>query len=57
VSADAKTMRWRLGGRHGTGKPPLLKIPVPRRAGRYTLTVAENGHRARATVLVRHQPR
>jgi hypothetical protein len=53
VSADAKVVRWRLGGRSGVGKPPVLRIPVPSRAGRYTLTVSVGGHRARATVVVR----
>jgi hypothetical protein len=28
-------------------------LPVPSKAGRYTLTVSANGHRARATVVVR----
>jgi hypothetical protein len=53
VSSDAKTLTWRLGSQSGTGKPPVLKIPVPSRPGRYTLTVRANGHRARATVVVR----
>jgi hypothetical protein len=52
VSTDAKTVAWRLGSTRGNGKPPLLRIPVPARAGRYTLTVTANGHRARATVVV-----
>ncbi|HEU5064841.1 MAG TPA: FlgD immunoglobulin-like domain containing protein [Gaiellaceae bacterium] len=53
VSTDAKTVTWKLGGRSGTGRPPLLKIPVPAQPGRYRLTVSANGHRARATVVVR----
>jgi FlgD Ig-like domain len=53
VSSDAETLTWRLGSRSGTGKPPVLKIPVPSQPGRYTLTVRANGHRARATVVVR----
>jgi hypothetical protein len=57
VSADAKTLAWRLGSRRGTGKPPVLRIPVPSRPGRYTLTVSANGHRARATVVVRSSGR
>jgi hypothetical protein len=52
VSSDAKTLGWRLGGRSGTGKPPLLRIPVPPEPGRYSLTVSANGHRARGTVVV-----
>jgi hypothetical protein len=57
VSADAKTLTWRLGNRRGTGKPPLLRIPAPSQPGRYTLTVRGNGHRARATVVVRQSRR
>ena len=53
VSTDAKTVRWRLGGRSGTAKPPLLRIPAPTQPGRHTLTVSANDHRARATVVVR----
>lgn len=53
VSTDAKTVAWRLGRTRGNGKPPLLRLPVPSRPGRYTLTVNANGHRARATVVVR----
>jgi hypothetical protein len=53
VSSDAQTLAWRLGSRSGTGKPPVLKIPVPSQPGRFTLTVRANGHRARATVVVR----
>jgi hypothetical protein len=53
VSSDAKRLTWRLGGRSGTGGPPLLRLPVPTQPGRYTLTVSANGHRARATVIVR----
>jgi hypothetical protein len=52
VSADAKRLTWRLGSGRGTGKPPVLRIPVPSQPGRYTLTVRANGHRARATVVV-----
>ena len=53
VSSDAKQLTWRLGSRSGTGRPPLLRIPAPTQPGRYTLTVTANGHRARATVVVR----
>jgi hypothetical protein len=53
VSADAKTLAWKLGSRRGTGKPSVLKIPVPSQPGRYTLTVRVNGHRSSATVVVR----
>ena len=57
VSSDAKRLTWRLGGRSGTGRPPLLRIPVPTQPGRYTLTVSANGHRARGTVIVRSNAR
>jgi FlgD Ig-like domain len=57
VSSDAKRLTWRLGGRRGTGRPPLLRLRVPSQPGRYTLTVAANGHRARATVVVRSNAR
>src|SRR4029077_17261439 len=52
VSTDAKTVGWRLGGTRGNAKPPLVRLPVPSKPGRYTLTVTANGHRARATVVV-----
>jgi hypothetical protein len=57
VSSDARQLTWRLGGRSGTGRPPLLRIPVPSQPGRYTLTVSANGHRARGTVVVRSNAR
>jgi FlgD Ig-like domain len=53
VSTDAKAVSWRLGPTRGNGKPPLLRLPVPSKPGRYTLTVSANGHRARALVVVR----
>jgi hypothetical protein len=53
VSTDAKTVSWRLGRTRGNAKPPLLRLPVPSKPGRYTLRVTANGHRARATVVVR----
>lgn len=53
VSTDAKTVAWHLGRTRGNAKPPLIRLPVPSKPGRYTLTVRANGHRARATVVVR----
>ena len=53
VSTDAKKVHWHLAGRSGTARPPKLTLPVPSKPGRYTLTVRANGHRARATVVVR----
>jgi hypothetical protein len=52
VSTDAKSVGWRLGRARGNAKPPLIRLPVPSKPGRYTLTVTANGHRARATVIV-----
>jgi len=52
VSTDAKTVGWRLGRTRGNAKPPLIRLPVPSKPGRYTLTVTANGHRARASVVV-----
>jgi hypothetical protein len=56
VSSDARQLTWRLGDRRGTGRPPLLRIPVPSQPGRYTLTVSANGHRTRGTVVVSSNP-
>jgi flagellar hook capping protein FlgD len=53
ISTDAKVVHWQLAGRSGTSRPPRLVIPVPSQKGSYTLTVSANGHRARATVIVR----
>ena len=53
VSTDAKTVGWRLGRTRGNAKPPLIRLPVPSKPGRYTLIVTASGHRARATVIVR----
>jgi hypothetical protein len=52
VSTDAKSVGWRLGRARGNAKPPLIRLPVPSKPGRDTLTVTANGHRARATVIV-----
>jgi flagellar hook assembly protein FlgD len=52
VSTDAKRYRWSLAGRSGTSSAGALRVRVPRSAGRYTLTVTEHGHSARAVVVV-----
>jgi hypothetical protein len=52
VSTDAKRYRWSLAGRSGTSSARVLRLRVPRSAGRYTLTVTEHGHSARAVVVV-----
>jgi hypothetical protein len=53
VSTDVKTLQWRLAGRGGTEHAHVFKVPVPRRPGRYRLTVTANGRHARAIVIVR----
>jgi FlgD Ig-like domain len=52
VSTDAKTVGWRLGRTRGNAKPPLMRLPVPSKPGRYRLTVTANGHPERAIVVV-----
>lgn len=56
VSADARTVRWRLAGRTGTAPRGTMKLRAPRAPGRYILFVFANGHGARATVVVRPRP-
>jgi hypothetical protein len=53
VSTDARRYTWQLGGRHGKGSSPLLRLLAPTMRGRYTLTVTEHGHSSRAAVFVR----
>jgi hypothetical protein len=53
VSTDVKTFRWQLAGRSGSVRKRGFSVPVPSRPGRYRLTVTANGHRDRATVVVR----
>ena len=53
VSADAKTVRWTLGGRTGSARPGTLRLTAPLQKGRFTLAVTVNGHTARAAVFVR----
>jgi hypothetical protein len=56
VSADAKTVRWRLGSRSGVGRPGTLRIRAPLQKGQFTLAVSANGRTSRASVFVR-EPR
>lgn len=56
VSADAATVRWRLGGRAGTAKPGTLVLRAPEQPGSYTLYVSAAGRAARASVIVRAAP-
>jgi hypothetical protein len=53
VSSDAGRVEWKLGARRGLAKPGTLRLRAPVLPGRYTLTVAANGNRDRAAVLVR----
>jgi hypothetical protein len=52
VSADARHVGWRLAGRHGTGKAPVLVLAAPATPGPYTLYVTVGNHAARAGVRV-----
>ncbi len=56
VSSDARTVRWRLGGRSGIATPGTLRLRAPRQKGRFTLVVSANGYSARAAVFVRARP-
>ncbi len=51
VSADAP-FHWRLGAKHGTGKPGLLVLRARAKAGRVPLVVTVGDHSARAVVIV-----
>ncbi|MGE5689936.1 MAG: FlgD immunoglobulin-like domain containing protein [Pseudomonadota bacterium] len=53
VDTDARAYRWRLAGRSGTARGPLLVLRAPGRPGRYTLFVEANGRADRAAVVVR----
>jgi FlgD Ig-like domain len=56
VSADARLVEWHLAGRIGQAHPGTLRLRAPLQPGRYTLTLREHGHAARATVIVRPAP-
>ena len=53
VDTDAARVRWRLGQRTGTGRPPVLRLRAPDQAGLFRLAVHTGGHVARARVVVR----
>jgi hypothetical protein len=55
VSADARRVRWELGGRSGVARPGTLRLRAPVQKGRFTLAVTANGHTARAAVFVRER--
>ena len=52
VSADAASVTWRIAGRRGSGKPPILRLRAPASPGAYALYVFVRGHAARARVTV-----
>jgi hypothetical protein len=52
VSSDARRVRWTLGARSGFAAPGTLRLRAPLQEGRFTLTVAANGHAVRAAVFV-----
>jgi hypothetical protein len=51
--SQARTLRWRLGGRSGTAVPGTLRFTAPGEPGRYVLRVEANGHVERAVIVVR----
>jgi hypothetical protein len=53
VSTDALSYTWKLGARSGTASGTVLTLRAPQQAGRYTLTVREDGHSSAAAVLVK----
>ncbi len=55
--SQARTLRWRLGGRSGTARPGTLKLRAPLEPGRYTLRVEANGHVRRVAIVVRESRR
>ncbi len=57
VSTDAASYRWRLAGRTGTARAPLLVVRAPARPGRYVLFVEARDHADRMLVRVRRQGR
>jgi hypothetical protein len=52
VSTDARRVAWRLAGRTGRGRPPLLRLRAPVDPGEYRLFVTANGRGAVARVVV-----
>ena len=53
IDTDAARVRWRLGQRTGTVRPPVLHLRAPDRAGLFRLAVHTGGHVAHARVIVR----
>jgi len=53
VQTDAASYSWRLDGESGVESKQLLVVRAPKRKGVYHLVVTEDGHSARARVVVR----
>jgi len=53
IATDARRYTWRLGRAKGHTGKPVLRVRAPSKPGRYTLVVEEQGHLARAAVIVR----
>jgi hypothetical protein len=52
VSADAKRVAWRFGGRSGSARPGTLVLRAPKKVGSYRLYVSVGGHADKARVKV-----
>jgi hypothetical protein len=52
VSADARRISWRFGGRSGTARPGTLVFRAPKKTGSYRLYVLFAGHADTARVKV-----
>jgi hypothetical protein len=52
VSADAKRVGWRFGGRSGTARPGTLVFRAPQKVGTYRLYVSVGDHADKARVKV-----
>jgi hypothetical protein len=52
VSADAKRISWRFGGRSGSARPGTLVFRAPKKTGTYRLYVSFAGHADKARVKV-----
>lgn len=57
VASDARRVCWTLGSRSGFAVPGTLRLRAPLQEGRFTLTVAANGHAVRAAVFVQEPTR
>ena len=52
ISTDATSVTWRMAGRRGSGKPPVVRLLAPGGPGTYALYIIARGHAARARVTV-----